>query len=332
MCRQTIDSVLDAGFRSRRVVPPRASANKVQCMSLLREIQNAASDSSFPIQDLLKKCLILGARLGHDPLREWATLELNGYPPGAELPRYRRVHVADVRAHVVLGLTHASNVSIARGAVPVDMQEDFYSADVRDPIAAVHDLVASDNELGIMVDAGLANHIVQRMYGDDMAGSISMRRVVGRSQFVALIDTVRTRILEFALEIEKLNEDAGDAPSGSAPLPLDKVQYVYNTTIMGGATNVAVGGTDVTQIAGDVKQGDWGSLESALRSIGIPGNDLAELKTALEEDEVEGAEGLGSRTRGWLEKIGIKAKSGGIALAGGVGTELIADLILKYLG
>lgn len=302
------------------------------CMSLLREIHDAASDSTFPIQDLLKKCLILAARLGHDPLRKWATLELNGYAAEAELPRYRQLHVADVRAHVILGLQHASNVSIARGAVPEDLREDFYSAPVLDPIAAVQELVASDNELGIMVDGGLANLIVQRMYDDDMAGCISMRRHVGRSQFVALIDTVRTRILEFALEIEKLNEDAGEAPSGSAPLPLDKVQYVYNTTIMGGATNVAIGNVDVSQVAQGVRQGDWGSLEKALISVGIPIDELAELKRAIEEDGVEGVDGVGPRTKGWLEKIVTKAKTGAIGLAGGITTEVLADFIVRYLG
>lgn len=57
--------------------------------TLLRQIQDSASDHSVPVTDLLRKALILAKRLDYQPLGNWAERELEGYPPGAELPEYR---------------------------------------------------------------------------------------------------------------------------------------------------------------------------------------------------------------------------------------------------
>lgn len=43
----------------------------------------------MPVADLLRKALILAARLSHAPLKEWAKLELAGDPGGTPLPEYR---------------------------------------------------------------------------------------------------------------------------------------------------------------------------------------------------------------------------------------------------
>lgn len=55
-------------------------------MSLLRDIQQAAVDSSIPLSDLLRKCTLLAARLQNDELRSWVARELNGYESADELP------------------------------------------------------------------------------------------------------------------------------------------------------------------------------------------------------------------------------------------------------
>ena len=58
-------------------------------MTLLRDIQQDAIGEDTSVSVLLRQCLVLSARLQHDQLREWAQLELNGYPGDASLPPYR---------------------------------------------------------------------------------------------------------------------------------------------------------------------------------------------------------------------------------------------------
>jgi hypothetical protein len=58
-------------------------------MSLLREIQEAAIDAKLPLATLLRKCKVLGARLGNGEFKEWVENELNGYTSTDDLPEYR---------------------------------------------------------------------------------------------------------------------------------------------------------------------------------------------------------------------------------------------------
>jgi len=47
-------------------------------MSLLTEIQAAATDPSHSTADLLRKCQILAFRLRHEPFKQWVGHELSG--------------------------------------------------------------------------------------------------------------------------------------------------------------------------------------------------------------------------------------------------------------
>ena len=56
---------------------------------------------------------------------------------------------------------------------------------------------------------------------------------------VAAIDTIRTRVLNFVLDIEAEAPEAGEAPLNSNPLPQDLVQQIFNTNIYGDVQNLA---------------------------------------------------------------------------------------------
>src|SRR5438128_9857038 len=50
---------------------PRRPMLRCRAVSLLREIQEAAVDAKTPLAVVLRKCMILAARLGHEPFKKW---------------------------------------------------------------------------------------------------------------------------------------------------------------------------------------------------------------------------------------------------------------------
>lgn len=74
-------------------------------------------------------------------------------------------------------------------------------------------------------------------------------KVIPINSIVAALDTVRTRVLNFVLEIEAEAPEAGEAPANSSPLPQDKVHQIFNTYITGNVQNVATGSSNVNQKA-----------------------------------------------------------------------------------
>jgi hypothetical protein len=67
-------------------------------MSLLRDIQNSAIDSSTDITIVLRKCKVLAVRLANDNFQKWVDRELNGYDSIDQLPEYRILKV-ELKGH-----------------------------------------------------------------------------------------------------------------------------------------------------------------------------------------------------------------------------------------
>jgi hypothetical protein len=70
-------------------------------MSLLREIQDAATSGATPLADVLRKCKILAARLQNKAFAQWVDLELNGYPEDEPLPAHRVIDPVQSKGHFV---------------------------------------------------------------------------------------------------------------------------------------------------------------------------------------------------------------------------------------
>jgi hypothetical protein len=134
---------------------------------------------------------------------------------------------------------------------------------------------------------------------------------------------VRSKALEFTLEIEVENPEAGEAtPGGAPPVPLARADIIFNTTIYGG--NVAVGTNPTVQVV----QGDLGSLMTYLEAQSVEQADRAALEAALAEDKGT----LGERVKGWLGEMAAKTVSVSGAVAEKAAIGVIAAAVLKYLG
>lgn len=72
-------------------------------------------------------------------------------------------------------------------------------------------------------------------------------KIIPYNAIVALVDTIKTRVLNFCLEIEAVAPDAGEASLNSPPISQEKVTQVFNTYITGTVQNVAAGGTHFKQ-------------------------------------------------------------------------------------
>jgi hypothetical protein len=148
---------------------------------------------------------------------------------------------------------------------------------------------------------------------------------VPASVMVSLVETVRNRVLRFALEIK---EELGLVSDNAQELPKAKVEQIVTNHIYGG-TNI-IGGIvhDVTQIGSIViGKGDFEALSNALKTLGLDKSDIHTLKKAIEEDGGV-SKGLGEKTMAWIQAVGQKLSGAGLS----VGTELLTKWLLQYFG
>jgi hypothetical protein len=103
---------------------------------------------------------------------------------------------------------------------------------------------------------------------------------------VAALDAIRTRILNFVLEIEAEAPSAGEAPLNSNPVPQERVQQIFNTFITGNVQNVATGSTNVQQHAEYVEQDNselFNKMIDAVSQSGIAPDIITKLTAVVEE-------------------------------------------------
>lgn len=92
-------------------------------MSLLRQIQDAAIDSSVDLPTLLRKCKVLAARLGNEDFKRWINNELVGYNRKEDLPEYRVLNV-NSKGHFGGAFSSSlSNADIPLSCLPEDFRE-----------------------------------------------------------------------------------------------------------------------------------------------------------------------------------------------------------------
>ncbi len=275
--------------------------------------------------------MILAARLGHQPFRDWVEYELNGYPEGAPLPPYREKQPVQLMGDFMNMAWKATSVPIPAEAVPEKLRDLVLLRTFPQAVSVLEELASSPNE-SIKSPVPLTLAPLIRLYRD--MNCVSVWEEMPRNFFRGLLDQVRNKVLAFALEIEKTNPEAGEGKPGSAPIPAETVSQIHQTTIYG-AGNVAIASSDVTQqsLAIDVKAGDLDSLISFLRGVGVEDPDIDELRQALDQDgPTEGRKELGEKTQSWLGKMALKMGPASGSIGKGVATAVIAEALLRFLG
>jgi hypothetical protein len=301
-----------------------AESGIVQPMrTLLEQIRDDAIDEKVGIGQVLRKCLVLADRLGHADFKAWVQRELNGYKVGDEVPPYRQISVT-AKGMFVSPAWKIGPVSIPPGAFPDGYELMAVAGKLTLPIAAYPDLITEAG--GDAICTPIPAHIFPKIHLFTDMTCIEAHQELAPSQLRGLIETVRNRTLEFVLQLQNESPRAGEE-IGQTPAPLETVEQVFNTTIMGNVANLASGSSNFQQQGTiNVQPGDLPSLERFLGESGVPALDLVELKRAVEKEppSPEKTE-LGPRVASWIGRAAVK-------LGATFSADLVAKAIAAYYG
>jgi len=303
-------------------------------MTLLREIQAAAVDPTADLPSLLRKCKVLATRLRSEQVKLWLDRELNGYDSIDDLPSYRKLRVQSLGNFTgPLGIS-GKGMPISMHCIPEKFRERLQHTYLTQPISGIVDLVSGEPGDNSMESwpAEIVAHVADKIYED--MNCVSAWKVIPRNVLVGIVDTVRTRVLNFALEIEQEAPDAGEAPANSTPVPQDRISQIFNTYVYGTGHNVAAGGENVKQVSTvNVTQGDLSSLKRALATNGMSAADLEELERAVREDEAkEKGVPFGKRVTEWMGKALRKAGTETWKIAREAAGSLLTKALSGYYG
>ncbi|WP_395021008.1 hypothetical protein [Dongia sp.] len=297
--------------------------------TLLETIIDGATTTSTPIPDLLRLCLRLARKLKSETLSTWAESELNGYLAGATVPPYRSIPAA--------AQGRFQNIAYIQTLLipPVVLEEEHrHFAEkvvVREPVAQLQFLADSD---GKTLQRNWPGNLVL-YYQDKIVDNAHMTdawQVIGPSAFTGIIDTIRTRVLQLALDLA--DESGLDLEKLANSTPQHTQQIIHNH-LYGSGQFVSIGNENQIQNIDQLNQiavmaGDRAALDKVLRQLGINDEDLAELSRTL--PEASKSKRITAKLTGWIKAAATKAgaKLGNAALD--ATTAAITQLVKQFLG
>lgn len=305
-------------------------------MSLLHEIQADVLKEGSDLRPILLKLRLLAAKLGSQPLADWIKYESEGYPRDAEVPDYRVIPVsytASFSGPFGSGIQHAP---ISPYLVERFAGKHWVQHEMRESIAAVDDLLTSSadgGQLGINA-ADLILLLQGKVYADYACNSV--KGTISRSSLAAIRHSVRSRVLELTIELEKSIPEASAVTLGTLSADSTKnaavATQIAQQIIYGNVTTVSATGAGA-QIAIAIGENNVDDLISYLSNSGLPENDAKALANlAASERPESSAEPMGPKVRIWLVENMKKAANGTWKIGVSVATEVIKAALLKYYG
>jgi AbiTii len=290
---------------------------------LLDDIIALATDDSQRIGVLLRKCIVLGHRLKNDQLKAWANKELNGYGPDDELPDYRKTPAHSQGVFIGPGWSQMKSL-IPPSSLDEPHQLFAREAHLVQGIAAYEQAIQSKAS-GVMIPwpPDLVVHYQDRIM--DIMHLHSAYQEIPKSSLADLLDTVRTRVLNLALEIQgQIGEDDPDLrhvePATQSLINQTVNQYIYGGQGFLSTASMTVHQQNLTH--------NWENLEAALRASGVSQPELKELSSAVNQD----GKTMGANVIGWIKKTAPKVLSGGVKVGAGVGQALLTEFAKQYFG
>jgi len=306
-------------------------------MSLLQQIQESVVQEGSDLGSILLKLRLLAARLGSDILEEWVKHESEGYPKEAEVPSYRIVGVTYRGMFSGSFGSGINNAQIPPYLIEKHAGESWTKYEVRESIAAIDKMVKSQkssNGGAFVIDASNLILLLQgKIYNgyacNDISGSISP------TAFYEIQQTVRSRILELTLELEKSvpgSMHVAFGKSASNETETEQVQQISQQIIYGNVSTAVAGGAGAN-IAVGINERDNISFIEHLVAKGIPETDASELAKIMEAEEPASSdEPFGEKAKKWIATNLKKAAEGTWKVGISVATKVLTEAALKYYG
>lgn len=298
---------------------------------LLEDITDLATNNNQPIAVLLRKCIILAHQIRNERLKVWANNELNGYTNNDELPDYRIVS-AQARGHFSgWGGSQLNHFTIPPAVLDEKHRRFATTVHLAQAIAAYEDLVKSakaNGKITLHWPADLVLHYQERIPLSQPMAFVAAYQEIPKSALIELLDTVRNRVLNMALEIQSEVGESDEDLKRLTPNAEAKIEGFVNQQIFNGNVYIASGESSITIQQQSIAVGNWNQLEQALRSSGISQPEFERLADAMAQDGGK----MGSTVLNWIKTAGPNILSGGVRIGANVGQVILTEFLKRYFG
>jgi hypothetical protein len=290
-------------------------------VTLLDDIIDAATDPVASVPDLLRKVQVVARRVGAPDVEAWVRHELQGYPEDVELPAYRVLDAQPIGRYTgPMGSSHLEQLTLMAPGL-----ERYWTAPMRAPVQSLVSLAGDEGDDNIgytWSHLDVEKYERSGVFSINMMGLFSVQSRVSRDALRGVVDNIKSKALDLALDLQAEYPDAGEqgGPTVAAEPQLRQIVYNFTTTnnISGGHGNNVAVGSNIEQRS-KVRLGDTDDLRQGAEELGLDVEAVEEFITLVQEER----DPDGPRLRGFLARG---------AVATDVAATSLIDLVKGYLG
>ncbi|MEO1496274.1 MAG: hypothetical protein AAFV43_03900 [Planctomycetota bacterium] len=278
--------------------------------SLVLELQQRCADSGHDVLDLLRFAKLAAVKLDLKDIATWIDHELDGYPPGIDVPSYRQVQ-AEMK---VFNPYHGLQPFYMPERMERKLCEIPYQGSISTAIACIN----GKGPPTIPLTPKQRNFLLE-----NMEIPLEPIRTINKGYLSKMVEAVRTRLLEWSLNLEREGILGEGMSFTSEERARAATPTTYNINSFQGVLG-DVSGSSVTQtLTAHVSVGDLESLKTQLRKVGVTSDDISHLEKAISSDgPLQEGGGYGESVKAWIGGMIGKAASSawqvGASAAGGI--------------
>lgn len=274
-----------------------------EILNLIKNIETNCHTQEIRLADILRQCKSLAYKLDYSPLKNWVNYELTGYYDSIELPDYRSVKYVPIFGDLQ-GL-HFGNIVFlnqrplgVKSSFPKEHIKSLHTRQFSENVAGLQAII--DSSKGESIPFSLPMSVYPHLETYTNASLVRAYRLVSFDVVVGILDTIKTRILDFTLEIKDLqldleydNSNTIDSIFKEFILKSPNIYYINTIHSVGSMNqnpgNFSIGGSvggNVNNVQGDgnrVVQGD--TTMTGNRNINTGGGNYNE---RIQGDYVQG--------------------------------------------
>lgn len=298
-------------------------------MKLVDDLIDLLSDRDPSLTDALMKTKVLLHKLGRKDLAKWVNAELTGYPGDSQIPDYRHLN-GHVKGNVTNGIYTQSKHPLPTLQLKPKTRESFERIPIPDSISAIEELASGEGQLQRPIPLE-ANHLFNEVLTNGYQVQLAWCDI-GQGQLSQILTQVRSRLLDFLLELNEQLDDISDDEGVRKIGASQQTASMFNNAIFGDNVTIMVGNHNHQEIRNKINHGDFDSLANVLRENEVQEEQIEELRVAVAADgEVDHAnDQLGPNVRSWIKGMLGRAVDASWQIELGIASNLLTAALMKF--
>lgn len=182
---------------------------------IIERIQQDILNPAVPLADIFLKAKLLAHQLKNEEFKQWVKHEVDGYPEAILVPDYRKLPVESLGTFSNGVYTH-SNQPMMLSEVPDDLKETVAHVWITQGIRSIEEMARQGTLYAIWKGDWIGYFNYHNMGNMNTYHLVEARRPILGSTFAQILQTVRSRLQDFILELSDLpwNIAQGQPPQG----------------------------------------------------------------------------------------------------------------------